>query len=334
MKRLIIAFAFFIIGFGVSAQPKHKKFIPAKDTLTLSDYMMSIDRVNDDLNSIRDSSSLGFKVVGMGRRIDEIANDIIIIRKNVRGRNTTFSIKNLYLYQSFISDLNKENDRIESRVAAMYTRVYNAKLRMKTVLSDSVFRVMYADDSLHNTFDKKLVRLERKYNRSDSTTRANIDTLNVMKMKIADNAVSLSNMLNIMDFRLDKTDKQLFGKEINFLWQKDERDTITSGSSPMVITRLGSEKNAIRYYFSRTAENRAFVIILGILLFIWLFNKRKVLKAIRDPENPSGFLHLQYLNSYPVLSVLVVLLCIMPFFDAYAPTSYIAVEYSLLLAFS
>ena len=29
-----------------------KKLISAKDTLTLSDYMMSIDRVNDDLNSI------------------------------------------------------------------------------------------------------------------------------------------------------------------------------------------------------------------------------------------------------------------------------------------
>ena len=33
------------------------------------------------------------------------------------------------------------------------------------------------------------------------------------------------------------------------------------------------------------------------------------------------------LNNYPVLSVLVVLLCLMPFFDAYAPTSYISIEY-------
>jgi potassium-dependent mechanosensitive channel len=334
MKRLLIFCTFLFIGFCVSAQSKHKKLIPAKDTLTMSDYMMSIDRVNDDLNSLRDSSDLGFKVIGMGRRIEDIANDITIIRNNVRGRATTFSIKNLYLYQSFISDLNKENDRIEARVAAIYTRVYNAKQKMKTVLSDSVFRVMYADDSLHNTFDKKLVRLERKYSRSDSTIRANIDTLNVMKMKIADNAVTLSNMLNIMDYRLDKTDKQLFGKELNYLWQKAEKDTISRRASPVVITRLSSEKNAIRYYFARTAENRAFVIILGILLFIWLYNKRKLLKAIRIPENPSAFLNLKYLNHYPVLTVLVALLCMMPFFDAYAPTSYIAIEFFMLLIFS
>ena len=186
---------------------------------------------------------------------------------------------------------------------------------------------MYADDSLHNTFDRKLVRLERKYNRSDSTIRANIDTLNVMKMKIADNALSLSNMLNIMEFRLDRTDKQLFGKEINFLWQRPEKDTTISRYSSVVITKLGSEKNAIGYYFGRTAENRVFVTILGILLFIWLYNKRKLLKAIRTPDSPAGFLNLKYLNNYPVLSVLVALLCIMPLFDAYAPTSYIAIEY-------
>jgi potassium-dependent mechanosensitive channel len=370
MKKLLIDCVFLLIGFGVLAQSKqpitsssgnqqninkpipdsvktrtyseavrakrsnHKKMILAKDTLTLSDYMMSIDRVNDELNSIRDSSVLGFEVVGIGRRIDQITNDIIVIRKNVRGRSTTFSIKNLYLYQSFISDLNKENDRIEERVAKMYQRVYNSKLNLKTVLTDSVFRVMYADDSLRNTFDRKLVRLERKWNRADSTIKANVDTLNVMKMKIADNAVNLSNMLNIMDVRLDKTDKLLFGPEVKYLWQKTEKDTLTSGSSKVVITKLGSEKNAIGYYFSRTREKRTIVIVLGILLFIWLYNKRKLLITIRDPESPTGFLNLQYLNNYPVLSVLVLLICLMPFFDAYAPASYISIEYFLLLSFS
>ncbi len=42
-------------------------------------------------------------------------------------------------------------------------------------------------------------------------------------------------------------------------------------------------------------------------------------------------MHLQYLNNHPVLSLLVLLLCLMPFFDAYAPISYIAIEYGSLL---
>lgn len=127
---------------------------------------------------------------------------------------------------------------------------------------------MYSDSSLGNAFEKKLVRLERKWNRSDSTTKANIDTLNALKIKIADNAVNLSNMLNIMDVRLDRTDKQLFGPEVNYLWQIAEKDTITNGSSRVVMTRLGSEKNAINFYFKQTSGKKAFVIIL---LFQYLY---------------------------------------------------------------
>jgi small-conductance mechanosensitive channel len=370
MKRLLSFCIFIIIGFGVFAQAKpgkissgdnqqpvdkvisdiaksktdsvtvkhkslmHKRLIPAKDARTLSDYIMSIDRVNDNLNSIRDSSNLGFEVVGMERRIDGITNDIIIIRKNVRGRSSAFSIKNLYLYQSFASDLNDENDRFEAHVAKIYHRIYNSKLSLKTVLSDSVFRELYANDSLRDTFDKTLVRLERKWNRADSTAKDNIDTLNALKVKIADNAVNLSNMMNLMDIRLDKADMQLFGHEVNYLWRKTQKDTITNVSSRVVMTKVDTEKNAIGYYFNKTSRQRAFVIILGILLFIWLFVKRKLLKAIREPNGSSGFLHLQFLNNYPVLSVLVLLICLMPFFDAYAPTSYIAIEYLLLLTVS
>jgi potassium-dependent mechanosensitive channel len=358
MKRLVLFFALISIGTCVSAQSPvdmaisailknisvrdasknktsiQKKMFQSKDSLMLSDYMMSIDRVNDNLNSISDSSKLGFDVVMMGRRMDDITNDITIIRKNMRGRGSAYNIKNLYLYQSFTSALNDENDRYEELTAKLYRRVNGAKLSLKTALTDSIFRKLYADSNLKKSLDKKLVRLERKWSRADSTTRANVDTLNAMKVKIADNAVNLSNMLNMMDIRLDRADKQLFGPEVNFLWQKAQKDIIVSGPSRVVITKVGSEKNAIGYYFDQTSRQRAFVAILGILLFVWLFLKRKLLKAAKEPNGQLDFLHLQYLNKYPVVSVLVLLMCLMPFFDAYAPTSYIAIEYTLLLMFS
>jgi small-conductance mechanosensitive channel len=358
MKRLILFFVLISIEISVSAQspvdmaisailknitvrdaskyktPIQKKMFQSKDSLILSDYMMSIDRVNDNLNSISDSSKLSFDVVMMGRRIDVITNNITIIRKNMRGRGSAYNIKNLYQYQSFTSALNDENDSYEVRTAKLYRRVNDAKLSLKTALTDSIFRKLYANNSLKMSLDKKLVRLERKWSRADSTVRANVDTLNAMKVKIADNAVNLSNMLNMMDIRLDRADKQLFGPEVNFLWQKAQKDIIVSGPSRVVITKVGSEKNAIGYYFNQTTRQRAFVAILGIMLFVWLFLKRKLLKAAKEPDDQLDFLHLQYLNKYPVLSVLVLLMCLMPFFDAYAPTSYIAIEYTLLLMFS
>jgi potassium-dependent mechanosensitive channel len=362
MKQLVIFYSFLFICSGVYSQSRHKhssnsenqlptykvisdsvksnadtthsmndKLMMASDTLTSSDYMMSIERVNDNLNTIADSAVLRHIVVMMGRKINDMTTDIRLIRQNLRDKHSALNIKNLYLYQSFISDLYDENGQIQAHLNKMYHRVYYAKLHLKTVLSDSVFRLLYADSSLRNTFNRRLVRLGRKWNRTDSTTKANIDTLNALKVKVADNSMSLSNMLNMMDTRLDKASKQLFGPEEIYLWKKPLKESLENDTSKKVISLLDSEQKAISYYFSQTSGQRTVVFIFGFILFIWLFVKRKLIKSIREQKDTFSHLNLQYLNSRPVLSLIVLILCLMPFFDAYAPTSYIAIEYFLLL---
>ncbi len=310
---------------------KTKILLLATDTLTLTDFVMSIERVNDHLNDIQDSSKLKFEVVNMSRRIDQITNDVSIIRQNNRDRNASVNVKNLYLYQSLASALDEENSHFQSIVARMYNRVYHAKNRLKTVLADSVFSEMYADPNYRSQVALKLSRLERKWMRTDSTSRANIDSLNSLKIKTSDNSISLSNLLNMMDTRLDRARHQLFGQEVNPLWNSEEAVRQANLNAPKAITILGSEQNAIGYYFAQTSGERSYVLIVGLLLFVWLFLRRKLLKVIKEQQESFGFLNLKYLNVYPVLSLLVVLLCLMPFFSAYAPTSYIAIEYFLLL---
>lgn len=365
MKRSIILYSLLFIGISVFAQSKqvqssisrkthklipdsvkrktevisnksltHKKMIPAVDTITSGDYLLSIDRVNDNLNDIQDSVKLGFEVVNMGRRIDAITNDISLIRQNIRDKHSVINIRNLYLYQSFATNLDIENDGIQAHLARMYNKVYHAKLHLKNVLSDSIFHMLYADSSLRTTYDKKLLRLERKWARTDTTAKENMDSLNALKVKLADNAINLSNMLNMMENKLDKAGKQLFGQEVNCLWQKAKTNTITKDTSKVTLRILGSEQKAIGYYFSQTSGERTVILVFGILLFIWLFFKRKLLKIIRKQKDEFDFLQLQYLNSNPVLVLFILLLCLMPLFDAYAPTSYIAIEYILLLVAS
>jgi len=354
MRRFAIFCSLLFIGFGVFAQPKigakvspdstksrtgagakkhsmHKKLTLAADSLTLSDYMISIERVNDNLNTIRDSTKLGFEVVRMGRKIVNISDDIKIIRQNIRDKRSALNMKNLYLYQSFASNLDEENDRLQTRVNRLYKKVYHGKKQLKTVLSDSVFRVLYADTLLRNTFDDKLLRLERKWTRTDSVTKANIDSLNILKVKLSDNSLNLSNMLNMMDNRIDRAGSRLLGHEVNNMWQEVRKDLLATDSTKKAVNILISEHNAIGYYFSQTSGERVLVFILGILLFTWLFLKRKLLKKHKKQKDLFGFLRLQYLNSHPVFSILILLLCLMPFFDAYAPTSYIAIEFIFLL---
>ena len=314
-----------------TAKKAHKKMIMALDTLTLSDYTLSLERVNDNLNAIGDSAKLGIEVVNIDHKIDRMTNDVKLIRQNFRGRTSVIHLKNQYLYQSFTATLDDETDRIQAKLNSLYHRVYHAKSHLKKVLSDSIFRKLYANKDLRATFDDKLIRLEWKWNRTDSLTKANLDTLNALKVRLSDNSYALSNMLNIMDKRLDKTIPRLFGKEDSYLWQKDSVEVPTKRSAKSAVSIVKSEQNAISFYLSQTAGERMTILILGIILFLWLFLKRKLLKILKVQKETYSYLNLRYMNNHPLVSMLLVLLCLMPFFDAYAPTSYISIEYILLL---
>ncbi len=363
MKRVLFICSFLVLGFTLYAQqkalsassdipPKHttenkadsvkpnsydksssrrKKLIQSADTLTSGDFMMSIERVNDNLNSIRDSAQLGFETVYLARKINEITNDINLIRQNIGERRSVVNIKSIYLYRNFATTLSEDNTRIRTRINKFYNRAYHAKLHLKTVLADSIFRALLTDKNSTDLYDKKLTRLDRKWARTDSTVKANIDTLNVMQVNASDNAMNLSNMLNILDRRLDKARPQIFGQEVDHLWHLHKTDPLVSDHTK-ATSILSSENKAIGYYLSQTAGKRELILFMGFLLFIWLFFKRKLFKAIREKEGKYGFMPLQYLNDHPALALFVSLLCLMPFFDAYAPTSYTTIVYILLLA--
>jgi len=318
---------------GVPVQ-QHKKMILTLDTLTMSDYTLSIERVNDNLNAIGDSAKLGFEVVGIARKIDFMTNNIRLIRQNIRDRNTVFNIKNQYLYQTFTAKLDQETDQIHDQLGNLYKRVYHAKQHLKGVLADTIFRKLYADKELRTTFDKKLIRLEWKWNRTDSLTKANVDSLNAMKVRLSDNSIVLSNMLIMLNNRLDKAGPKLLGPEVSHLWETGIEKVAGPEPAKNSMSILESEQKAVGYYISQTSGERTLVLVFGILLFTWLFFKRKLINTLRNKDNAYSYLNLHYLNNYPVVSLVVLLLFLMPFFDAYAPTSYISIEYFLLLSAS
>ena len=306
---------------------KHKKFILAADTLSKSDYLLSIDRVNDNLIDIRDSAKLGFEIVNVKSQIDNITKDYNRMQLNFRERHIRMSVKNLTLYKTFATNLDDENDRIIDHLQRMYLRVYHAKLRVKTVLKDSIFKKMYADSLLRNAFEYKLLSVERKWTGTDSITKLNIDSINMLKIKAVDNSINLTNMMSRLDRKLEKANTQLFGQEMDDLWKSFPKDSV-----PRTVSFLDSEQKAFTFYIAQTWQQQIFVLFCGLLLFVWLFSKRKLLKNIKLKNEKYEFLNLKYLNNHSVLSLLVLVLCLMPFFDAYAPTSYIAIEYILLLA--
>ncbi|MBP1640347.1 MAG: mechanosensitive ion channel [Bacteroidetes bacterium] len=306
----------------------HRKMIWATaDTITSGDYMTSIERVNDKLNTIRDSVKMSLKVMSSGRRLDKITKDIAEIRERLGGRRARVNLRNLYLYQSFIENLDDDNQQLRQFLTTTYNRFYHAKLYLKTAMKDSIFIRLDKDTVMSKVFDKRLDRMQRKWMRTDSITRVGLNQLNELKLKVSDNSMNIANMLNMLDNRLDKADLQLFGPEAPCLWQFTVPDTVGLQLHKSASSISMMEQKALAYYFDKTSQRRIVMLLVALLLFGWWWVKRRQLKAFNDPKEHFTFLRLKYINTHPVLALLMVLLALIPFFDAYAPTLYLTGEY-------
>lgn len=309
--------------------PRHRRKMmwAAADTITSGDYMMSIERVNDKLNAIRDSVKISLEVIGAGRQLDKITKDIAEIKERLGGRRARVNLRNLYLYQSFLDNLDEDNQQIRQYLTSTYNRFYRSKLGLKTVMKDSIFKRLDKDTIMAKQFDQRLDRMQRKWVRTDSMTRVGLNMLNDLKMKVSDNSMNIGNMLNMIDNRLDKADMQLFGKEAPCLWQFNVPDTVNSKLYKSASSISILEQKALAYYFDKTSQRRIVMLLVALLLLGWWWFKRRQFKNMRNHNAEFAFLHLKYINKHPVLSLLMVLLALIPFFDAYAPTLYLTGEY-------
>lgn len=305
----------------------HRKRVWVTDTITSGDYMMSIERVNDKLNALRDSTKISLQVLVAGRELNRIAKDIVAIREHLGGRRARVNLRNLYLYQSFLEDMNEHNQEFRAVLNLTYNRFYRAKAGLKSVMKDSVFSRLDKDTLMAKQFDQRVDRMQRKWMRTDSVTRAGFGLLNDMKLKASDNAMSIANMLSMLDNRLDKADMQLFGREAPYLWEFNVPDTVGVKLYKSAASISVMEQKALAYYLDQTAHRRVGMLCIILLLFVWWIMKRRRLMDFRRQQEAFAFLQLRYLNTHPLLSLLVVFFAMIPFFDAYAPTLYLTVEY-------
>jgi len=213
------------------------------------------------------------------------------------------------------------------RLQTLYKRVYHAKLRVKTVLKDSIFKKIYADSLLRSSFEYKLIPLEKKWAGADSITKHNIDSINILKVKAVDNSINLTNLLSRLDNKLETANNIIFSQDLPVLWQ-----SFTDDKTTKTVSYWDSEQKALNYYINQTWNERIYLVIGAVLLFLWLFMKRRLLKNIRQQKEKYEYLKLKYLASHSVLSILIVSLGLMPFFDALAPISFISIEYILLIS--
>lgn len=307
-----------------------KKDRPSKlfdDATTDSDYLLSIEKASETLQSAYNDAEFGgssFRLFGdmeqTKKKLDLILANLKDASPNVRNQQMYYTVlleikQELEDQNTIINTKNEDRDKIKDRVIA---------LRKDTLLMGLI-----RDTVRRKQFKAELLNLRNQYKATDSLMKSNLNTLNAKKRLTVERKMAVSHALLDVENRLQKSGVGLFKDEYPFLWQS-ERVIEKKELSNNIKSKLDSEQNVVAYYANySTGGFIALAFFMGLLGW-YIKRNLKYLTTAGYFHNLKSF-SFKYLNKGVLLPIIVIGLNIAVVSNLYAPALFIELLQLVLL---
>jgi hypothetical protein len=195
---------------------------------------------------------------------------------------------------------------------------------MHALAGDKTIAQMMRDTTAVRENKQKLRRLQMKWRRADSLLQSSFDTLALIRTEAADNSISAAEMVNRIESRLRRNSIAGLSKEYNYLWQPDSSAVVRRDSAANIQASKVNANKVMRYYV-RQRQGKILLFLLCFGAFFWWVSRTYRNLRLNSASADFSNLHLDYLSTRRLAASIVTVCCFIPFFDIYAPSSFIEV---------
>ena len=321
-----------------SAKPERKKLEYFRDTIhrerrkfdstffsdikvpTSGDYARALGNVYQTMSDIPgDISSLsGLGSVGKSLDKDDSALDVVNTRMSQSDR--TFNVRNLQMINTLLDVLDRNTDNYSDYLDQCDSTLDAVRDNISDLRKDTLMRAIFRDSALRSAFQPQLQLLKEKWRETDSLVTENGKIINTLKSQASAHSILIGELLSRVDLELKAVGTRAFGKEQPFLWESSvQRDDF---SAENYKESIDEERALTKFYFSNTRNNRTWLLLMGVVFFLWVAGNFRALKRLnkRDVVTTLG---ISDLSPMPVAATLIFMLSLAPLYDLHAPAVYI-----------
>lgn len=297
--------------------------------LTSSDYQLQIEKTFVVLDEVDNKSELGLDILFIKNRLADSDSVLAVLKDNIINNSRALSLRNLQVFRSLLQNL--QTNLRENRVILDSAEANLNHLRdnMKPLVGDTVLRQVMRDSVLRLQFAAQVREMRRAFRASVRHLRESLTEVNVLQTHNSSGMITTTQLLEKVNNLLTTSASRIFGKEYNYLWEKQAAQ-VADSTAISFAKAYDAEKKAVRFYFKDSGHRRLFLLLIGFLFFFWTFRNIRVLKK-RNALPALKELDFTYLPSGYIVSAFVMMFCIAPLFDLHAPSVYIESMQFLLL---
>jgi len=331
----LILLSFFLSG-SVAAQnqdtiARHKRqkaLFSDREELSSSDYLASIEKAGDILNTAKSEAKFDSKTMFTFGELKRTKEALALILNNIEGENNT-NVRNQQMYKKVLLELQEELVAHRTVLEANDKKLVQIRKNARSVMKDTVFRKLIRDTLTLKEFKPELLELKAKWLCVDSLLKKNNAKLNRVMSETTEKKMAISEALVLVNDRLDRSGISMFGNEYSMLWRTDKKGKAKI-SENYLQEKFSIETKAFRYYLSYTVGSTIFLLLFMGLLLWWIRYNLSFLKKAGRHETLEEF-SFKYLNRGAFFPVCIIILNIAISSNLYAPALYIEFLHLILL---
>ena len=302
------------------------------NTLSRSDYLVALERSFQYFNKIPVVTGSFVSLDGIDRRLRADDSVLSIIRTRLANSERGLNMRNLQMYSCLLENLHLDEEAYELRLLEYDAQLDSLKKDFGVLRRDSNLRGVFRDSALRASFRVQLQELRAKRVLADSVFRRALDRVNHLKAHVAGNLILADELRNRVNVLLRLSGSRAFAKERRYIWEPRNGSGRTRRVGAEIRRGLQQENHIAQYYFANTRNQRLILLLLGSLFFLWTWYNFRSLRRAGQLGALEG-MDLRFVNPYPFLGSVLVLLNLAPLFDLNAPAIYLETVGLLLMVF-
>lgn len=297
--------------------------------LTTSDYQLEIEKTYLLLNNVRNKSELGLPIKMLKDKLVDTDSMLAVLKDNVLNNSAVLLLRNLQVFKTLLQNIQlgcKEDRQVLDSTENKLTDLRNS---LKVLLGDTVMRKLWRDSVLRKQFAPQLQGMREVFGGSTDKLKESLATVNILQTHVSSNALITAQLLDKVKALINTSAMRIFGKEDEYLWEKD-KETLSDTARNSLGKAYDGERKALLYYFKDSGHKRLFLLLIGMLFFIWLLRNIRTVRRMNARESIRQ-LDFEYLPHNYIVAAFIMMFAVAPLFDLHAPSVYIETVQFLIL---
>lgn len=274
------------------------------------------------LNTITNQTRYSFKTKQTERELQQMESSIDIITQSVSRDSSIVNINSLQMYQGLLSDMEEKLQTWRDVLQENNDQLQDMTDQMTAFVRDSFPEKVAADSAFANLHLDEMLVLKGRWKEAKVATTINLDRINKLQAAVSADYFDVIELQNKTGLLLAGSGKKAFQQEYDYIWHS----STPSFDEVKVLTEQSIQNRLIvlKYYLSLNPEDWLYFIFAGLLYFLWVFRNFRRIK-LKQPEVYNNDMGLKYISPFPILSTIIFILGLAPYYGFNQPAVYIEI---------